>query len=542
MQRPSMPRQFAIRFALYGAIAALGTMGSIPEAQAQAFADLKSALVDYSKADAVPRRSCESLSRYRSKEVVEIHAAAIAAEGAVPAHCRVTGTLKPEIAFEVSLPPRWNGRFYMIGNGAHAGESLDDPGRAAQRNGAVQLGFAFAQTNTGHDARKEPGASFVLSNPQKAIDYAYRAVHLTAVTAKIITARYYAKPVARAYWNSCSNGGRQGLIEAQRYPQDFDGLIVNAPWIDQTGFTIGALWNQKAIAAAPLTPAKLILLSGKVMEKCDAIDGLRDGLIDDPRKCNFDARQDVPACPSGTDTAECLTPAQADAIMKIYSGPQSNGKALFPGYMPGSEAVVSAAFGGAAPASAWMNLIVPTRPDGRAADFNLAENTMRYLVFSPPQPDYDYRTFDFDHDTHLLDAWGRKVNAKNADLSRFHSRGGKLLMTFGWADQVLQPLMGVSYYEQAIARNGPRTKDFFRLFMVPGMTHCSGGVGTDRFDSVTALIDWVERNKPPDSLRASRVVDDRVVRSRPLCPYPQTARYSGQGSIDDASNFSCVMP
>jgi feruloyl esterase len=536
-----MSRRIAIHFALYGGIATLGTMGSIPEAQAQAFADLRNAVVDYSKADVVPRQSCESLNQYRSKEVVEIHAATIAADGAVPAHCRVTGTLKPEIAFEVSLPARWNGRFYMIGNGGHAGESLDDPGRASQRNGAVQLGFAFAQTNTGHDARKEPGASFVLSNPQKAIDYAYRAVHLTAVTAKSVTARYYAKPVARSYWNSCSNGGRQGLIEAQRYPEDFDGLIVNAPWVSQTGFTIGALWNQKALAAARLTPAKLSLLSAKVMEKCDAVDGLKDGLIDDPRKCNFDAWHDVPACPSDADTAECLTPAQADAVMKVYSGPQSSGKPIFPGYMPGSEAVVSAAFGGAPPASAWMNFIV-ARPDGRAADFNLAENTMRYLVFSPPRPDYDYWTFDFDRDTHQLDEWGRQADAKNPDLSKFRSRGGKLLMTYGWADQVLQPLMGVNYYEQAVARNGPRTTDFFRLFMVPGMTHCSGGIGTDRFDSVTALIDWVEQNKAPDSLRASRVVENRVVRSRPLCPYPQTARYSGQGSIDDASNFSCVTP
>src|SRR5579862_7722611 len=158
----------------------------------------------------------------------------------------------------------------MIGNGGHAGEAMDDPGRVAQRNGALQLGFAFAQTNTGHDARKEPGATFVLSNPQKAIDYAYRAVHLTAVTTKEITKDYYGKSIIRAYWNSCSNGGRQGLIEAQRFPHDFDGIVANAPWVDQTGFTIGAMWNQKALSQeilkhAPVTPAKLALVAGKVM-------------------------------------------------------------------------------------------------------------------------------------------------------------------------------------------------------------------------------------------------------------------------------------
>jgi hypothetical protein len=541
MQCRSVANRITIHSAWLGVIAALGMTVGPPDAGAQAFADLKRAAVDYSKADSVPRLTCEAIGRYHGPDIVQIHSVAMGADGAVPAHCRVSGLLRPEIAFEVSLPSHWNGRFYMIGNGGHAGESLDDPGRAAQRGSALQMGFAFAQTNTGHDAQREPGATFVMSNPQKAIDYAYRSVHLTTVTTKAITAKYYAKTVARSYWNSCSNGGRQGLIEAQRYPTDYDGLIVNAPWVEQTGFTIGALWNQKAVSAAPLTAAKLALLATKVMERCDAIDGVKDGLIDDPRKCDFDAKRDVPACPAGADTADCLTAPQADAVMKVYGGPQSHGRAIFPGYMPGSEAVVTPAFGGGAPVSAWMNLIVPG-PDGKAADFGLADNTMRYLVFSPPRPDYDSLTFDFDHDTSLLDSWSAKVDAKNPDLTAFRAHGGKLLMTYGWADQVLQPLMGVNYYERALARNGPDTRDFFRLFMVPGMTHCAGGLGTDRFDSVTALIDWVEKKQAPDSLRASRVVDNRVVRSRPLCPYPQTARYSGQGSIDEASNFSCATP
>ena len=546
MQCTPMRRYRFSYWLLQGAIATLAVFAA-RDARAQAFADVKTALVDYSNATALPHRSCESLGRYRNREIVEIRAAEIAASGAVPAHCRVTGLLRPEIAFEVNLPDRWNGRFYMIGNGGHAGEALDDPRRTGQRDSALQMGFAFAQTNTGHDAKREPGASFVLSNPQKAIDYAFRAVHVTALTAKLITALYYAKPIAHSYWNSCSNGGRQGLIEAQRYPEDFDGLIVNSPWIDQTGFTLGALWNQKALTtaplmAAPLTAAKLALLATKVMDKCDAIDGLKDGLIDDPRNCTFDARRDVPQCPAGVDASDCLTPPQADAVMKIYTGPQGGGKTLFPGFMPGSEAVVSAAFGDAAPASAWMNFIVPAVPGGRSADFNLADDTLRYLVFSPPKPDYDYRAFDFDRDPQLLERWGSEVNAKDPNLSRFRGRGGKLLMTYGWADPVLQPLMGVDYYEQAVAYNGPHTGDFFRLFMVPGMTHCAGGVGPDRFDSATAMIDWVEKNKAPDTIRASRVVGDRVVRSRPLCPYPQTARYSGRGSIDDASSFSCKHP
>jgi feruloyl esterase len=527
-----------INTALLGAILIAGT--TLP-AHAQAFAELKSALVDYSKAETEPRKACEAMSGFKSRDIAGISSVMIAADAAAPAHCRITGVLSPEIAFEVSLPAKWNGRFYMIGNGGHAGEALDDAGRVAQRNGALRLGFAFAQTNTGHDARKEPGGTFVLSNPQKATDYAYRAVHLTATTAKDITRDYYGKSVSYAYWNSCSNGGRQGLIEAQRFAEDFDGIVANAPWLDQTGFTIGAMWNQRALSEAPVTPAKLTLLADRVMSKCDAIDGLKDGLIDDPRKCDFDPARDVPACSAGTDGPDCLTTAQAAAIAKVYSGPRSNGKPFFPGFMPGSEAVMTGLFGGGA-GSGWLNVIVPAQPGAKPADFNLAENTMRYLVHKPPQPNYDYKTFDFDRDIRLLDNWSKQADAKNPDLSKFSKRGGKLIMTYGWADSILQPMMGVNYYEQALAKNGPDTTGFFRLFMVPGMAHCAGGIGPDRHDAVTAIINWVEKGQAPASITASRVVNNEVVRTRPLCPYPQVARYSGSGSIDEAANFRCVAP
>lgn len=515
--------------------------GALVQARAQAFAELRNALVDYSKSNLQPRNACAKLAGVQSKDLAAIAAASIPATDTAPAYCKVTGLLSPEIAFEVSLPAQWNGRFYMIGNGGLAGDSLDDPGRATQRIGALKLGFAFAQTNTGHDARKEPSGTFVLSNPQKAIDYAWRAVHLTALTTKNITKDYYGKSISHAYWNSCSNGGRQGLLEAQRFPEDFDGVIADSPWVDQTGFTIGAMWNEKALTAAPVTPAKLALVAEKVMAKCDAIDGLKDGLIDDPRKCDFDPRRDVPACAADADGPDCLTGPQAAAIQKVYSGPMANGKPLFPGYMPGSEAVVTGLFGGGS-GSGWMNVIVAAQPGGKPADFNLAEGIMRFLVFRPPQANYDYQTFDFDRDAHLLDDWGKQADATNPDLAKFRRRGGKLIITYGWADPILQPLMGVNYYEQALATNGPGTPQFFRLFMAPGMGHCGGGIGPDRHDAMTAMIDWVEKGKAPDSMIASRVVNNQVVRTRPLCVYPQVARYSGSGSIDDAANFRCVAP
>jgi len=521
-------------------IAILLIVTAVIPVRAQVFADKKSSQVDYSRADIEPRKACDALAQFKAKDIVKITAVLKPATASAPAFCDVMGTLAPEIAFEVGLPSKWNGRFYMIGNGGPAGEALDAPDRVSQRDAALQQGFAFAQTNTGHDARKEPGGTFVLSNPQKAIDYAYRAVHLTATTAKDITREYYSKAVTYAYWNSCSNGGRQGLLEAQRYPDDFDGIIANAPWVDQTGFTVGAMWNQKAMSETPISNAKMVMVADKVMAKCDAIDGLKDGLIDDPRKCNFDPAKDVPQCTAGNDGADCLTGAQAAAISKVYSGPVSNGKPFFPGFMPGSEQVTSLFGGGTG--SGWMNVIIAAQPNAKPADFNLAEGIIQYLVPTPPKPDYDYRKFNFDTDIHLLDNWSKLADAKNPDLSKFRKSGGKLLMTYGWADTVLQPMAGVHYYEEAMSKNGPGTKDFFRLFMVPGMSHCSGGIGPDRHDPMTAVINWVEKGAAPAAITASRVVNNQVVRSRPLCPYPEVARYKGQGSIDDAANFRCVAP
>ena len=497
--------------------------------------------VDYTKADIIPSKTCEGMNGFKADDIIQLEAKEIPAEGDTPCFCKVRGVLDPEIAFEVNLPEKWNGRFYMIGNGGHAGQSLDDPMQVSQVKESLSKGFAIALTDTGHDTKKEPGASFVMSNPQKAIDYAYRAVHLTAVTAKAITADYYQKPIKYSYWNSCSNGGRQGMIEAQRYPEDFDGIIANAPWLDQTGFTIGAIWNQKALSAAPVSSEKMTLVAEKVMAKCDEIDGLKDGLIIDPRKCDFDPAKDVPACKEGEDNNDCLTTAQADAIAKVYQGPMSNGKNIFPGFMPGSEAVMPS-WGGGPPASGWMGLIVSAQPGFPSADFGLAQDTMRYLVHKPPMPDYDCSTFDFDKDIHMLDEWGKLADAKNPDLSEFRKRNGKLLMTYGWADPVLQPMVGVNYYEEALKVNGPDTPDFFRLFMVPGMSHCSGGVCPNQFDSVTDIVNWVEKGTAPEKIIAKQIQDGNVIRTRPLCPYPEVARYNGKGSVEDEANFECVAP
>jgi hypothetical protein len=274
------------------------------------------------------------------------------------------------------------------------------------------------------------------------------------------------------------------------------------------------------------------------MTKCDEVDGLKDGLIDDPRKCTFDPTRDVPACSAGADSPDCVTTAQAATLKKIYGGPVSKGKSFFPGFMVGSEQITTGPNGAA---SGWANAIIAAQPNAKPADFNLAEGVFKYLVLDPPQENYETLSLDFDKAPGMVTRWSKLADAKDADLSKFSKRGGKVIMTYGWADQILQPMMGVTYYESVSAKN-KNASDFARLFMVPGMTHCAGGIGPDRNDAVTAVIDWVEKGKAPDQIVASKVTNGQVVRTRPLCPYPQVARYTGQGSIDDAANFSCVAP
>jgi hypothetical protein len=505
---------------------------------AQPFTAANTSRANYTATDTSPARSCESLAMLATTGIVAVNARVVDATADTPQHCRVTGTIAPEVAFEMNLPTRWNRRFYMTGNGGLAGDALDMPTNA-DRTAALVNGFVHARTNTGHDARQEPSGSFILSDPQKAIDYAFRAVHVTADAAKKVAAEYYGRAVTYSYWNSCSNGGRQGLLEAQRYPSDFDGIVANAPWVDQTGFAVGAIWNEKALSNAAVTPAKMTLVAERVMQQCDAIDGLEDGLIDDPRQCPFDATRDVATCRNRSDGADCLTRAQAAAINAVYRGPTSNRTSFISGFMPGSEAINTAPNG--TRASGWVGAILPAQPGAKPADFNLAEGVVRYLVLDPPQPDYDTMEFDFDRAAATVARWSRIADAKQADLSAFRQSGGKLIMTYGWADQILQPLMGVEYYEQVVTSNA-NAADFTRLFMMPGVAHCGGGVGPDRHDAVTAVIDWVETGHAPDSLLASKVVDGNVVRTRPLCPYPQVARYRGDGNSNDAANFSCAAP
>jgi hypothetical protein len=302
---------------------------------------------------------------------------------------------------------------------------------------------------------------------------------------------------------------------------------------------IGYASIQRALASAPIPAAKLKLIADAVYAKCDAIDGVSDGLIDDPRRCTFNAAADLPRCANGADGATCMTAAQIQALETIYGGVKRNGAPFFPGWPVGAE-IAAPGLNGAL-ASGWLPWLVPGG-SAPAIQTLFGETFFKFMAFGRANPTYDWMTFNIDADLDKLQATRATLDAVDPDLSRFKARGGKIVSYFGWADPALNPLMGVRYYEAVAQRLGPSTAGFYRLFMVPGMFHCGGGIGVSTFDALTPVVEWVEKGTVPASILGSKIVDGKAVRTRPLCPYPEVAKYKGSGSIDEAANFTCAKP
>lgn len=483
--------------------------------------------------------ACGELRSLTSFDLSVISAVVIPASASAPEHCRVSMMVPPEIGIEVNLPSAWSGRLYMFGNGGWAGESFEAAARVANRAHALKAGFVTAATDTGHSAASEPGASFAL-NRQKLLDFAFRSLHVTAEAAKLMARTYYGAAPMKSYYDGCSQGGRQGLTLAQRFPNDFDGIIAGSPALDYVATQVARAYWMQGLATNPFPAAKLGLLATRIYDQCDAKDGLKDGVIDDPRRCNFKPARDLPRCAEGTDQAECFTSGQMAALDRIYGDVMSQGKKYFPGWPAGPEVT------GPNGQSGWIGQqINGSNSPGAWTSYGL--NFLRYFVpgakaFMADTDSQLLSRFDMDKDPPRMEELRQIMDATDTDLSAFKKHGGKLLMYFGWADPQLNPMMGVDYYEQTVERMGASTGDFFRLFMVPGMFHCGGGVGTSVFDTATPLVQWVESRTAPDRIEASRVVAGKVVRTRPLCDYPRVARYKGSGSIDDAANFACVKP
>jgi feruloyl esterase len=487
-----------------------------------------------------PAIACGELRSLTSFDLSVIAATVIPASANAPEHCRVNLMIPPEINVQVNLPTAWNGRLYMFGNGGWAGESFETPGRAENRSRGLRAGFVTAATDTGHSAASEPGASFALSR-QKLLDFGFRSLHVTAEAAKLLARTYYGAGPTKSYYDGCSQGGRQGLILAQRFPNDFDGIIAGAPVLNFTGTQVARAYWMQGLAANPFPAEKLALLANRVYDQCDAKDGLKDGLIDDPRRCDFKPARDLPRCAEGTGQTDCFTASQIAVLDRVYGDVMSDGKRYFPGWPVGAE------IAGPNGQSGWIGQEI-NGPNGPGAWTSYGQGFLRFMApgakagSAESDPNSIFSQFDIDRDPPRMQELRQIFDATDTDLSAFQRRGGKLVMYFGWADPQLNPRMGVEYYEQVLDKMGTSTADFFRLFMVPGMFHCGGGVGTSVFDVATPLVNWVESGTPPDRIEASRVVTGKVVRTRPLCDYPLVARYRGSGSIDEAANFGCVKP
>ena len=479
---------------------------------------------------------CENLISFSSPDVTIASATMVTATDTVPSHCDVRGEISKTIGFAVKLPvsTAWNSNFHMVGNGGFAGYISD-----GAMDTVLTTNYATASTDTGH-ASTYPFPSgmgldtaWAYDNLPAEIDYCYRAVHLTALTAKEIINAYYGSRPVYSYWSGCSTGGRQGMINAQRFPTLFDGILAGAPTINQAHVFMQFNWNGQALASAPIDYEKLQIIRDAVYEKCDGIDGLVDGLIDDPRQCPFDPAQDLPICSGDVDGPDCFTSAQISTLEKIYGGVKnSEGELLCPGTPIGGEIV----------SGGWFPWLVD--PDNTSMQLGMQEAYMKYMAFEvDPGPDYDWTTFNFDTDPPKLEFFSALQDSLDPDLSAFKANGGKIVSYHGWTDVAVSPFMLADYYEEVLALMGDKeTKDFYTLYMVPGMYHCSGGVGCESADFFTQLVNWVEKGISPEEIIGSHIEGGDVLRTRPLCPYPEVARYNGSGSIDEAANFDCVIP
>jgi feruloyl esterase len=498
------------------AAAAFAVSASAPEA-----AVLQQPACDLLKTLALPRATIIAVESVSAGAQVPGRGGRGAAAAPLPAHCRVAVTLTPSadshIEMELWLPTEnWNGKFLAVGNGAWAGNISF----AAMASG-LRRGYATASNDTGHTGGR---ASFAVGHPEKLVDFGYRAMHEMAVQSKTLIQAYYRRAPQLSYYQGCSTGGRQGMMAAQRFPEDFDAIVAGAPVynmvhlnVSQVALQVGMLKNPASL----VPPEKRALFANAVVAACDPRDGVTDGIISEPRACTVDPA--VLAC-KADDGADCLTAAQVANARSAYAPVTTKSGALvYPGRSPGFE-------------SGWR---IPT--PGAALN-PLFADMVRFV--GRQDPDWDPMTFDLETDLALAVTNAGVVEATDPDLATFKARGGKLLLYHGWADPGPAPENTINYYDAVNSRLGGRQDDWMRLFLMPGVGHCGGGVGPDQADFLGAIERWKEQGVAPAQIIATRPAGRGASSplSRPLCPHPQVARYNGSGSTDEAKNFACVAP
>jgi feruloyl esterase len=459
--------------------------------------------------------------------------------------CRVVAVLAPSsdshINVEVWLPAadKWNGKFQAEGNGGWAGSIQ---GLSAMQT-AIRAGYATAGSDTGHTGAN---GSFAIGHPEQVIDFGYRAIHEMAVQSKSLIKAFYGESEKFSYFVGCSTGGRQALMAAQRYPNDFDGIIAGAPANDHINLHAGDMSRQIDIFKDPagfLSATKVAMLADAVMKTCDELDGVKDGILNDPRQCKFEPASLL--C-KAEDSDSCLTAAQVKTVQRAYAPAKtSKGELIFPGYSKGGESTYTVMRGNLpGPAAAGAPAAAPPTGAPRApappVPAAIGYDTFRYLAHQ--DANWDWHNFNIDVEPALaMKNAGATINSTSPDLSKFKAHGGKLIMYHGWADPAIQPEHTVLYYSSVLDKMGKNQDDWLRLFMVPGMGHCGGGAANspNTFNTVGTLEAWRETGKAPDSMMGSNAAAGVT---RPLCPYPQVAKYKGTGDTKVAENFVCAQP
>lgn len=494
---------------------------------------------------ASPACSLESLP-----ELPDVRLTSVAHETAPVPHCKLTGVIGAETRFELLMPDRWNGKFLMGGGGGFAGVVVN----TALVFAPLQKGFATVGTDTGHEGHPLD-ASWALNNLERVVSFGHQAVHRTAVTAKALIAGYYGRNISRSLFFGCSRGGGQALMEAQRYPGDFDGIVAAAPAYNWTveGGARNTRLNQAMypdpddLSVAIITPAKQQLIGNAVMEQCDALDGLVDRILSHPPICDFDLES--LAC-DGELSDRCLSQAEISAARTIYEDVHINGERVFPGLPVGAELYPGGwtrwLTGGLAvigEVGEFQEGVVASAAEDPApvvpsAQYAFGNGVMKYLVFH--DPDWDYSRYSFDTFFSDVAVASQTLDATDPNLDAFRARGGKLLITNSWGDMALSAYGTIEYYESVIQRDADAVDDV-RLMILPGVEHCAGGPGPYWVDYVDVIDDWVETGEAPDQLTAFWLDDQmQPVGSRPVCAYPEYLIYNGSGDARDAESFSCV--
>ncbi len=499
------------------------------------FDGAEGSVVNYSHKPHAATRSCPDIATLAANGVT-LQPRSVPATEKVPEYCELVANIPAETGVHIALPVKWNGRIWMIGNGGFAGGHVG-PGKAGAKDHTIAYrlaatasglrhGFMTVYTNGGHYKGAPFDGSFAHQRPDLLEDLAHRAIHEGVQLAKQAAKFYYGMEARYSYFEGCSTGGRQGLMAAYRYPDDFDGIVSNAPVVRWSDLMVKARWNHIALASAPgLTQQKMSFAFKAVLEKCDAIDGLRDGLISDPRQCDFDPVRDLPSCEGATDEY-CFTAAEKKALAAIRQGPPLRGDTPLPQYWDTLDSATTAR---------WLANL-----DGSPPLLSvMAQSFFKYTAFFPEQnPDYDWQDFDFDRDPQRMKTFDEMMNPP-PEFDGFRKRGGKIMGVWGWSDASVNPAMGMSFYQSLIDDLGiDNARDFYRLFFVPGVGNCSGGYGPGEIDVMTPLIEWVEAAQVPDRLPARKTVDGEPVYNRAYCPFPQATVYQG-GDPERPGNWVC---